>query len=84
MTLDSLTNRRCQGRFSPAAIKLKQLIASDRIGRVLSSEVHASGGGKDRVRLSNGAQYFTDRKIGGNVFTIGYGHCKLCVILVDT
>jgi predicted dehydrogenase len=57
-------------------IKLKELIASGRIGKVLSSEVHASGGSRHRETMTSALRYFTDKKIGGNIFTIGLGHRK--------
>ncbi|KAM0810778.1 hypothetical protein AB5N19_11130 [Seiridium cardinale] len=63
-----------QGRFTPPLIKLRELIASGRIGKVLSSKVSAFGGAMHRENLTNGMRYFTDRKVGGNFLTIGFGH----------
>ncbi|KAK9414042.1 hypothetical protein SUNI508_11368 [Seiridium unicorne] len=63
-----------QGRFTPPLIKLRELIASGRIGKVLSSKVSAFGGAMHRENLTNGLRYFTDRKVGGNFLTIGFGH----------
>jgi predicted dehydrogenase len=57
-------------------IKIKELLAGGRIGKVLSSEVYAAGGGKHRETLANSLKYFTDRTVGGNVVTIGVGHCE--------
>ncbi|KAK9776586.1 hypothetical protein SCAR479_06631 [Seiridium cardinale] len=65
-----------QGRFTPPLIKLRELIASGRIGKVLSSKVSAFGGAMHRENLTNGMRYFTDRKVGGNFLTIGFGHSK--------
>ncbi|KAI1853265.1 hypothetical protein JX266_001971 [Neoarthrinium moseri] len=63
-----------QGWFAPAVVKLRELITSGRIGKVLSSEVAAAGGSIDRLFLSPGLKYFVDRKVGGNIVTIGFGH----------
>ncbi|KAI1470397.1 NAD(P)-binding protein [Daldinia caldariorum] len=63
-----------QGWHAPAIITMRELIRSGRIGKVLSSEVRASGGSVDRLVLPTSIEYFTDRKIGGNSFTIGFGH----------
>jgi len=63
-----------QGWFIPSTLKLKELIASGRIGKVLSSEVRAAGWTSDRSSISSGLKYFTDRKVGGNLVTIGFGH----------
>lgn len=64
-----------QGRVAPPVVKLRHLLQQGRIGQVLSSEIHAAGGTMDRDLLSPGLKYFTDKAIGGNVFTIGLGHC---------
>ncbi|KAI8625563.1 oxidoreductase family protein [Xylariaceae sp. FL1651] len=63
-----------QGRVSPIALKLKEILRSGRIGRVLSSDVRAFGnlGWKDSV--SEGLSYFANRSIGGNHITIAYAH----------
>ncbi|KAH8654882.1 hypothetical protein BGZ61DRAFT_434870 [Ilyonectria robusta] len=63
-----------QGRVAPPVVKLRHLLQQGRIGQVLSSEIHAAGGTMDRDLLSPGLKYFTDKAIGGNVFTIGLGH----------
>ncbi|KAH8681266.1 hypothetical protein BX600DRAFT_16789 [Xylariales sp. PMI_506] len=63
-----------QGWFAPSVVKVKELLSSGRIGKVLSSDVRAAGGSLDRVTLPAGLKYFTERKFGGNPFTIGFGH----------
>ncbi|RYP68213.1 hypothetical protein DL771_006813 [Monosporascus sp. 5C6A] len=63
-----------QGWFIPTTFKLKELIASERIGKVTSSEFRAAGWTSDRSSISSGLKYFTDRKVGGNLITIGFGH----------
>jgi predicted dehydrogenase len=65
-----------QGRLAPTVLKIREVLQSGRIGKVLSSEVRASGGTMDREFASPAVQYFADRSIGGNVLTIGFGHCK--------
>ncbi|PNY29654.1 NAD(P)-binding protein [Tolypocladium capitatum] len=66
-----------QGRVSPAVAQLRQLLHQRRIGKVLSSEVKAFGGSLDRQLLSSGLKYFTDLDVGGNIVTIGFGHCEI-------
>ncbi|CAG9953771.1 unnamed protein product [Clonostachys rosea f. rosea IK726] len=63
-----------QGRVSPPVLKLRDLLKEGRIGKVLSSEVRAAGGSIDRNTLPESLKYFTPKGIGGNVFTIGFGH----------
>ncbi|KAI0968613.1 oxidoreductase family protein [Xylaria arbuscula] len=63
-----------QGRVSPIALKLKEVIKSGRIGRVLSSDVHAFGNLGRRNSVAESVSYFADRKIGGNHITIAYAH----------
>ncbi|KAI0011990.1 hypothetical protein F4779DRAFT_569918 [Xylariaceae sp. FL0662B] len=63
-----------QGWFSAPAVKVREVIGSGRIGKVLSSEVLGFGGTTQRDVLPVGLKYFTERKIGGNIFTIGFGH----------
>lgn len=67
-----------QGRFAPVIVKIKALLEGERIGKVLSSEYFAHGGTNDREAISTGLQYFADRKVGGNIYTIGFGHRKSC------
>ncbi|KAK1994445.1 oxidoreductase family protein [Colletotrichum falcatum] len=63
-----------QGRFAPALLKVRGLLEEGRIGKVLSSEFRAAGGTLDREILPAGLKYFTQREIGGNIVTIGFGH----------
>ncbi|KAF2433434.1 NAD(P)-binding protein [Tothia fuscella] len=63
-----------QIRVSTVVLKLKELRASDRIGRVLSSDVSAFSSILPRDALPEGLSYFTDRTIGGNPIMIGYAH----------
>ncbi|KAF4973156.1 hypothetical protein FSARC_500 [Fusarium sarcochroum] len=63
-----------QGRFAPPIKKIRDLVREGRIGKVLSSELHAAGGTNDREILPSFLQYFTQRAVGGNIYTIGLGH----------
>ncbi|KAK1984584.1 oxidoreductase family protein [Colletotrichum cereale] len=63
-----------QGRFAPALLKVRSLLEEGRIGKVLSSEVRAAGCTLDREFVPPGLKYFTQREIGGNIVTIGFGH----------
>ena len=66
-----------QGRLAPPVVKIRETLESGRIGKVLSSEVRMFGGSNDREILPTGLKYFGDSSIGGNIYTIGYGHGKL-------
>jgi predicted dehydrogenase len=71
-----------QGRQSPVVRKVKSLIESGRIGKVLSSSLigaAGNGGGEEGLAV----KYFTDRKVGGNTFTIAFGHSK-CASSLNT
>ncbi|KAI1764585.1 NAD(P)-binding protein [Hypoxylon sp. FL1150] len=63
-----------QGRVSPIVLKLKEILQSGRIGRVLSSDIRAYGNLLPGDSLPEGLSYFADRKVGGNHITIAYGH----------
>lgn len=65
-----------QGRLAVVVKRAKALIEEGRIGKVVSSEFLAAGGTNDREAVSKGLSYFADRAVGGNVFTIGFGHRK--------
>ncbi|OHE98189.1 oxidoreductase family protein [Colletotrichum orchidophilum] len=63
-----------QGRFAPSVLKVKEILKTGRIGKVLSSEVRAAGGSLDRTHLPTGLKYFANLEVGGNIITIGFGH----------
>lgn len=65
-----------QGRLTPVVLRIKEIVQEQSLGKVLSSDVRAHGGTNDRETMASGLSYFTDRKIGGNVFMIGFAHCK--------
>lgn len=62
-----------QGSFSPVVRKLKQVIESGKIGNIVSSDVCASVGNGGRTESKN-VRYFLDRKVGGNLLSIHFGH----------
>ncbi|KAJ4312008.1 hypothetical protein N0V84_010163 [Fusarium piperis] len=63
-----------QGRLAPPIVKIHEALQQGRIGKVLSSELRASGGTNDRDVLPSILDYFTERAVGGNIYTIGLGH----------
>ncbi|EFY88449.1 hypothetical protein J3458_002308 [Metarhizium acridum] len=63
-----------QGRWAAPVLKLRELLDAGAIGKVLSVDVRAYGGTKDREMLPVGLKYFADRDVGGNPITIGFGH----------
>ncbi|KAL8797807.1 MAG: hypothetical protein Q9195_000159 [Heterodermia aff. obscurata] len=63
-----------QGRVSPVYLKVKALLAENRIGKVFSSSVVASDGTKAPTTISESLKYFLDRRVGGNLLTIFFGH----------
>ncbi|KAI0508980.1 oxidoreductase family protein [Xylaria bambusicola] len=63
-----------QGRVSPIALKLKDVLRSGRIGRVLSSDVRTYANLGRRDSVSESVSYFTQRSIGGNHVTIAFAH----------
>lgn len=65
-----------QARVSPYGVKVKELIESGAIGKVVSSDVTAYSPGGGGMSISEGLAYFLDKKIGGNPVTIAFGHRK--------
>jgi predicted dehydrogenase len=63
-----------QARASPLVLKLKSLISSAKIGKILSSTVISSFGGVPDNGWPVGAEYYLDINGGGNQFTIFFGH----------
>ena len=71
-----------QGRLAPPVVRIRETLREGRIGKVLSAEVRAYGGSVDRETLVSGLSYFTDRAVGGNIYTIGFGHCERALLLL--
>ncbi|KAL9617749.1 MAG: hypothetical protein Q9160_007462 [Pyrenula sp. 1 TL-2023] len=63
-----------QGRVSPITLKVNEVLAEGRIGRVLSTEIRAFGSLVRRGTLPEGLAYFADRAVGGNPVTIASAH----------
>lgn len=66
-----------QGRLAPVVLKLKEVVHGGSLGKILSSEVRAHGGTVDRETIVEGLGYFAEKRIGGNIFMIGFAHSKL-------
>ena len=62
-----------QSRQSNITRTIKELVASGRLGKFLSSQVMAESGGSDAA-VPDRYKYFVDSKVGGNNFTIIFGH----------
>ena len=65
-----------QGRVSPIFLKVKALLQEDKIGKVLSSSLVASGGLGTHGSIREGLKYFFDKRVGGNFITIFFGHSE--------
>lgn len=63
-----------QGRLAPPVLKVREIITSGRIGKVLSSEVRAFGGTNHSEIIPKSLEYFARREVGGNIYTIGFAH----------
>lgn len=63
-----------QGQVSPVIEKLREVLSSGRLGKVLSSNAQAFGNLLTRDNLPESLAYFADRKVGGNPANIAYGH----------
>lgn len=66
-----------QRRWAPPIVRLREVLAEGKLGKVLSADVRVYGGTADREILPEGLKYFADRKTGGNVIVIGHGHGEL-------
>lgn len=63
-----------QGRVAGSILKLREVIQSGAIGKIVSSDFTAytpGGGGRE---MSEGLAYFLDKKVGGNPVTIAFAH----------
>lgn len=62
-----------QARRSPVVLKVKELVESGRIGKVLSSNLVSSSGNHGPTE-TEGLRYITQREIGGNMVSIDFCH----------
>lgn len=69
-----------QGRVTAPIDAVRGILEQGRIGKVLSSEVKASGGAGVRDAVPQSLKYFTQLKTGGNMVMVGFGHCKLLLL----
>ena len=65
-----------QGRLAPVYLAASELIASGKLGKLLSSHATAYGGSMSRDSIMDGMSYIVDRSIGGNAITIAFAHSK--------
>ncbi|KAF3014412.1 hypothetical protein E8E14_005481 [Neopestalotiopsis sp. 37M] len=63
-----------QARADPSILKLKEILASNEIGNIVSSVFTASTATIPVDMWPHGAEYYLDFKSGGNEFTIFFGH----------
>jgi len=63
-----------QGRQGPIIRRLKELVDSGRIGKVLSSTWTAQSGDVGGPSTTEGRKYLIQRETGGNILTIHFGH----------
>jgi predicted dehydrogenase len=61
-----------QGSFAPVIKQIKSIIDSGEIGKIESSNILSKTRGGPVV--SSHVDYMTNRHVGGNIFTIGFGH----------
>lgn len=65
-----------QGHSSKLSLKLAELVASGKIGRVLSTSVSSSSRPMAKKGWLQGAEYVLDMNSGGNEVNILFGHCE--------
>lgn len=65
-----------QGARAPLTKRLREVLDEGRIGKVLSVELRLFGGLSDREAVPESLSYFTQREVGGNIFTIGFAHSE--------
>ncbi|GKT44245.1 dehydrogenase aclE [Colletotrichum spaethianum] len=63
-----------QGQVTRVVLKIKDVVESGRIGKVLGSDIEAYGNLLPRDELPEGLAYFAERKVGGNPVTIAFAH----------
>lgn len=70
--LDSIIG--LQGRVSPITLRVKEILASGAVGKVLSSTIQSFGNLLQRDSFPETLTYFGDRKVGGHQINIANGH----------
>jgi predicted dehydrogenase len=70
------TNVGLQIRVDPLVQKLKEVISSGKIGKVINSTALLSSNISPADGWPKGMEFYLDLKSGGNQFTIMFGHCE--------
>lgn len=73
-----------QARADPAILKLQKVLASNELGKIVSSTMSVSTATIPVDMWPRGAEYYLDFKSGGNEFTIFFGHGKICLSSVPS
>ncbi|KAI1360483.1 oxidoreductase [Xylaria arbuscula] len=63
-----------QARADPLVAKVKDIVDSGKIGRVINSSAWMSSSMYPADRWVAGAEFYLDHKSGGNIYTIYFGH----------
>ncbi|KAI1122443.1 oxidoreductase [Nemania abortiva] len=63
-----------QGRADPLVVKVKSIIESGQIGKVVNSSAWVSSGAITNDTWIEEAEYFLEHKSGGNILFIYFGH----------
>lgn len=63
-----------QGRQSPISLKVKDILKSGKIGKVLSSSITASSGSFPPESIPENLTFFYERSVGCNLLTIHFAH----------
>lgn len=63
-----------QGRVAPLTLRLKEILSTGVVGKVLNSEVRAYGNLIPRDSLPERLTYFADRSVGGHPINVHCGH----------
>ena len=71
-----------QARPSVVVQKIKEVLDSGKIGKILSTNVVASFQGFGIRTWPADADYYLDENSGGNSLTISFGHCEYSVLIV--
>jgi predicted dehydrogenase len=70
-----------QARASPIVVKVRDLVQSGKLGKILSSTVVGSFSSFPNTVWLEGAEYYLDAQAGAGVFKIFFGHCEFLSFL---
>ena len=65
-----------QARASPVVVKIRELVHSGKLGKILSSTVVGSFSGVPNTVWLEGAEYYLDAQAGAGLYKIFFGHCE--------